>query len=284
MEAAFFDLDKTVIAKASMVAFGGPLRRAGMIDRRLLAKAVWSGLVFRYLGADEERMLRFRESALRITKGWDRTLVGALVADTLPDVIEPIIFDEALTLIREHRAAGRRVYLVSASPEEIVEPLGQFLGVDASIASRARVDDAGRYTGEVDFYAYGPFKVDAIEAVAERDGIDLEASYAYSDSATDLPMLGRVGHPVAVNPDRALAREARARGWEIRQFRTIVPLGDRVPMPGPGRVAITAAALAGASVGAMAGWWALRRRRAPTGRRRPARHRRAGRVRRPGAS
>ncbi|MCD9624623.1 HAD family hydrolase [Rhabdothermincola salaria] len=283
MEAAFFDLDKTVIAKASMVAFGRPLRRAGMIDRRLLAKAVWSGLVFRYLGADEARLLRFRESALRITKGWDRSLIGALVADTLPDVIEPIIYDEALTLIREHRAAGRRVYLVSASPEEIVEPLGRFLGVDESIASRASVDAQGRYTGEVDFYAYGPFKVDAIEAVAERDGIDLEASYAYSDSATDLPMLGCVGHPVAVNPDRALAREARARGWEVLQFHTIVPLGDRVPMPGPGRVALTAAAVAGGALGATAGWWVLRRRRA-TGARRPPTRRPAGWVRRPAAS
>jgi HAD superfamily hydrolase (TIGR01490 family) len=263
VEAAFFDLDKTVIAKASMVAFGGPFRRAGMINRRLLLRAAWSGAVFHYLGADEERLRRFRESALRVTKGWDQALVGTLVADTLSDVIEPIIYDEALALIRHHQAAGRLVYLVSASPEEIVRPLGHHLGVDASIASRARVDIEGRYTGEVDFYAYGPYKAHAVAEVAALEGIDLSASYAYSDSATDVPLLELVGHPVAVNPDRALAREARERGWEIRHFHNGVPLGDRVPMPGPGRLAIGVAATLGATAGATVGWWALGRRRAP---------------------
>jgi HAD superfamily hydrolase (TIGR01490 family) len=281
VEAAFFDLDKTVIAKASMVAFGRPLRQAGMIDRRLLARAAWSGLVFRYLGADEDRMLRFRESALRITKGWDRALIGKLVADTLPDVIEPIIYEEALDLIREHRAAGHRVYLVSASPEEIVVPLGRFLGVDDAIASRARIDADGRYTGEVDFYAYGPFKV---EAVAARDDLDLDACYAYSDSATDLPMLEAVGHPVVVNPDRTLARHARDRGWEIRQFRHLVPLGDRVPMPGPARVTIAAAAFAGAAAGGVLGWWLLGRDRRAGRSRRPSSGTAAVRIRRPAAS
>ncbi len=113
-----------------MVAFGGPLRRAGMINRRLMVRALWSGLIFHYLGADEERMREFRESALRITRGWDQALIRSLVADTLADVVEPIVYDEALTLIRRHQAAGHRVVLISASPEEIVAPLGDYLGVD----------------------------------------------------------------------------------------------------------------------------------------------------------
>jgi len=256
VEAAFFDLDKTVIAKASMVAFGRPLLAAGMISRPLLVRAVWSQLVFQTLGADEERMQKFRESALRITRGWDQAKISAIVAEALIDVIEPIVFDEALALIREHQAAGRKVYLISASPEEIVTPLARYLGVDESIASRAKLDLDGRYTGEVDFYSYGPFKAEAMRKLADEVGIDLDASYAYSDSITDLPMLEAVGHPTAVNPDRELARVARARDWEIRIFRNGVPLRERVPMPAPrAAVVVGATTVTIAAIGGAAWWW-----------------------------
>ncbi len=263
VEAAFFDLDKTVIAKASMVAFGPPLLRAGMISRLLLARALWSQLVFQTLGADEERMRKFRESALRITKGWDQARVSALVRETLADVIEPIVYDEALALIGEHRAAGRRVFIVSASPEEIVAPLAVYLGVDEAIASRARLDEHGRYTGDVEFYSYGPYKAEAMRRIAELEGIDLERSFAYSDSITDLPMLEAVGHPVAVNPDRELARVARQRGWEVRQFRIGVPLRERVPMPPPRIAVVVVGSTLTAAAVASGVWWLLRRRPAP---------------------
>ena len=150
MEAAFFDLDKTVIARASMVAFGRSFRRAGFISRTILLRAAWNGAVFHLFGANESRMRRFRESALRVTRGWDRDVVRAHVRENLTDVIDPIVFDEALELLRQHRDAGHLVYLVSASPEEIVLPLAEHLGVDGAIASRAMVDADGRYTGEVD--------------------------------------------------------------------------------------------------------------------------------------
>jgi HAD superfamily hydrolase (TIGR01490 family) len=266
MEAAFFDLDKTVIAKASMVAFGRPLLQAGMISRPLLLRALWSQLVFQTLGADEERMRKFRESALRITKGWDQVRISALVSEALVDVIEPIVYDEAVELINEHRRAGRRVFLVSASPEEIVAPLARYLGVDDAIASRARIDDDGRYTGDVEFYSYGPFKADAMRDVAARDGIDLDESFAYSDSITDLPMLEAVGHPVVVNPDRDLARIARERQWEVQVFRIGVPLRERVPMPPPRTAALAmgAAVLAGALTASAVWWWGRRTRPAPT--------------------
>ncbi len=274
MEAAFFDLDKTVIAKASMVAFGGPLRRAGMINRRVMLRALWSGLVFHYLGAGEDRMKRFRESALRVTRGWDRATIATLVRETLTDVIDPIVYAEALELIREHQAAGRTVFLVSASPEEIVAPLGEYLGVDRTIASRAKLDELGRYTGEVDFYAYGVYKSEAVREVADELGIDLSASYAYSDSVTDLPLLRTVGHPVTVNPDRDLARVARSEQWPVLHFRHGVPLRERVVLPPPRRVALGAAMAGGVAAGAVLGWWIVARRPVPG----------AGRLRRPGAS
>jgi phosphoserine phosphatase len=168
---------------------------------------------------------------------------------------------EAIELIDQHRAAGRRTYIVSASPEEIVQPLAEYLGVDGAIASRAVVDLDGRYTGEMAFYNYGPFKADAIRSLVLFEGIDLTESYAYSDSYTDVPMLEAVGHPVAVNPDRVLARLARERGWEIRQFSRPVRLRDRVPVPNlPTAAAVTGAALAVSGAAMLA--WRYNQRRA----------------------
>jgi len=247
-----------------MVAFGRPLYDAGMISRWLVVRAMWSNLLFHYLGADEERMRKFRTSALRITRGWDQALVSAIVRDTLNDVIEPIVYVEALELIRAHQAEGRRVFIISASPEEIVAPLAQYLGVDEAIASRAQLDDDGRYTGEVEFWSYGPYKADAMREAAERQGIDLAASYAYSDSATDVPMLEAVGHPVAVNPDRDLARIAAARGWEVRHFQHGVPLRERVNMPPPGKTFVLVGAVGALGVLGAFGWWWYRRATAPT--------------------
>ena len=263
-EAAFFDLDKTVIAKASMVAFGRPLYRHGLLSRSLLIRALYGQLIYQLLGADEAKLARMRESVLALTRGWDRAHVSAIVRDTLADVVQPLIYGEALELIEAHRAAGRRVFLVSASPQEIVVPLAQHIGVPEVIATRARVDDAGRYTGETEFYAYGPHKAEAMRAIAAEEGIDLAASYAYSDSATDLPMLEVVGHPVVVNPDRELLRVARERDWEIRHFVRPVRLRDRLPVPPPGPTAAAAGAVV-AAAGGIALWrWRAGRRPVPS--------------------
>lgn len=257
MEAAFFDLDKTVIAKASMMAFGRPLHDAGFISRRVVARALYGQLVFRYFGADEKRMDKMREVSLRLVKGWDRSKVSALVRETLTDVIDPIVYGEALDLFAEHRDAGRRVFIVSASPEEIVLPLASHLGIDDAIASRAKVDDEGRYTGEVDYYAYGPQKAEAIRNVANDLGIDLSASYAYSDSATDVPMLEAVGHPVAVNPDRELRRVATERGWEVQRFTRTVTLKPERHYAKPALIGGGSAALAAAGAATI---WYVRQR------------------------
>lgn len=247
MIAAFFDLDKTVIAKASMVAFGPPLMKAGMISRRMMLRGAWTQLLFQRFGADEAKMRKFRESALRVTRGWDQSMITTIVGETLIDVIEPIVFDEALQQIRHHQAQGHRVFIISASPAEIVEPLAEYLGVDDAIASRASIDANGRYTGEIEFYSYGPFKAEAMREIAERDGIDLQASHAYSDSITDLPMLEAVGHPTAVNPDRELARVSAERNWDVRWFDQPVPLRSRVPLPESRAMAITTAMVVAAA-------------------------------------
>ena len=219
MQAAFFDLDKTVIAKASLVAFGPSLHRAGYLSKWLVARALWAQFFFRRFGADAEKLRKFRETALRVATGWEKDEIQRLVRATLAEVIEPIVYKEALELIGFHRAEGHRIYLVSASPSEIVEPLGEFLGIDEVIATKAKLDESGRYTGEVAFNSFGKNKVTAIRASAEIHGIDLENSWAYSDSATDVPMLSAVGNPVVVNPDRELRRVAEARGWPSSFYR-----------------------------------------------------------------
>ncbi len=230
MEAAFFDLDKTVIARASMAAYGPALHRAGYLSAPMALRAAWGQLLFRFFGADEGSMARARQTALRLAAGWEQEGLQRFARDHLAEVIEPIVYDEALDLFAHHRAEGRLLVLVSASPVEIVAPLAEHLGVDEFIATTPETDAEGRYTGEVEFYAQGPAKAEAIERLAVGRGIDLDGSWAYSDSATDLPMLDAVGHPVAVNPDRELRRTAEVRGWLIREFRNPVPLGDRVPI------------------------------------------------------
>jgi HAD superfamily hydrolase (TIGR01490 family) len=259
MEAAFFDLDKTVIARASMVAFGKPLYRHGLISRWLLLRALYGQLVYLYLGADEDRLERMRESVLALTKGWQQQQVRDIVREALDEVVEPIAYAEALELVREHQAAGREVFIASASPEEIVVPVAHWLGVPATnvIATRSRLDEHGRYSGELEQYAYGPAKADAMRAIAAARGIDLEASYAYSDSATDLPMLEAVGHPFAVNPDRELSRAAWAEDWPVLRFSRPVRLRDRVPVPRHAPAVAVSGGIVATS--AAATWWWLRR-------------------------
>ena len=260
MEAAFFDLDKTIIAKSSPLALGRSFFREGLIGRSFLLKSLYAQLVFALMGADDSKMERMRVEAAKLTAGWEPEKVRQVVNEVLEEVISPLIYAEALELMHDHRSAGRLVCIVSSSPEEIVEPLARMLRVNRYIATRPTVVD-GKYTGDLDFYAYGPHKAEAIEKLASELGIDLAASFAYSDSATDVPMLEVVGNPVAVNPDKALRRIALDRGWTIETFRNPVPLRSRLPQLRPPEVTVTngvAAAAGVAGVAAMA-WWLTRR-------------------------
>ena len=135
--AAFFDLDKTVISKASMVAFSRPLHRAGMLSRRVMLKAAWGQILYAQFGATPEKLEKLRASVLALTTGWDQAEISAIVREALAEVIEPIVYDEALQRIRQHQSWGHKVFIVSASPEEVVAPIAQLLGVDEAIATRA---------------------------------------------------------------------------------------------------------------------------------------------------
>ncbi|MER7400715.1 HAD-IB family hydrolase, partial [Streptomyces sp. NPDC000151] len=227
--AAFFDLDKTVIAKSSTLTFSKSFYRGGLINRRAALRTAYAQFVFLAGGADHDQMERMREYLSTLCRGWDVAQVREIVAETLHDLIDPLIYDEAASLIEEHHTAGRDVVIVSTSGAEVVEPIGELLGADRVVATRMVVGEDGRFTGEIEYYAYGPTKAEAIRELAASEGYDLARCYAYSDSATDVPMLETIGHPHAVNPDRALRREAATRGWPTLAFNRPVRLKQRIP-------------------------------------------------------
>jgi HAD superfamily hydrolase (TIGR01490 family) len=263
MEAAFFDLDKTIISRSSSLALSRPMYRAGMVTRGQLVRGAYAQLVYALVGADERKMDRLKEGMLSLTRGWDRAEVEALVRDVIIDVIDPFVYQEALDLMALHRSEGRDIYIVSSSPEEVVKPLAGHFGVAGVIATRAKIVD-GRYTGELEFYCYGDAKGEAVRAVAEGAGIDLAGSYAYSDSITDLPMLEVVGHPVAVNPDRELRREAETREWDVRDFRRPVRLRTRiVKTASHPRTQVAAGVVAAVAAAAIVAYLVIRSRLTP---------------------
>ena len=225
-EAAFFDLDKTIIAKSSALAFSKPFQAGGLISRRAVLRSAYAQFVFLVGGADHDQMEKMRQFMSQLVAGWDVATVKEIVAETLHNIMDPLVYDEAVQLIEEHHAAGRDVVIVSSSGTDVVEPIGAMLGADRVVATKLEIID-GKYTGEIDYYAYAEEKANAIVALAEERGYDLEACYGYSDSSTDIPMLEAVGHPHVVNPDRELRRYAATHAWPVLIFSK--PVGTAEP-------------------------------------------------------
>ena len=239
--AAFFDLDKTIIAGSSALAFSRPFRRQGLITRRAALRSGYAQLLIMLSGADAATVEALRRRITALCTGWEIAQIRAIVAETLHEIVEPLVYAEATELIAEHRAAGDEVVVLSASGLEVVEPIAALVGADRCQATRMAIRN-GRYTGEIELYLYGERKAQAARDIAAARGYRLADCRAYSDSITDLPLLEAVGHPTAVNPDRALRRVAEERGWPILTFAVPVALRPRI------RPA-TAAAVAGRRVG-----------------------------------
>ena len=256
--AAFFDLDKTVIAKSSTLAFSRSFQAGGLISRRAVLRSAYAQFVYLVGGADHDQMEKMREFLSELCAGWDVQTVREIVADTLHNIVDPLVYDEAVSLIEEHQLAGRDVIIVSASGTEVVEPIGEMLGADGVVATQMRIED-GKYTGEIDYYAYGENKALALRELAEKHHYDLSRSYAYSDSITDIHMLEAVGNPSAVNPDRELRRQATARGWPVLVFTRPVALRSRMKLP-QSKPTLAALALGTAAAVGGAVYWAARRK------------------------
>ena len=256
--AAFFDLDKTIIASSSALAFSKPLLRQGLISRRAALKSAYAQLVFSLSGADEDRTKRMRAEISALCAGWDVAQVRAIVNETLHDIVDPLVYAEAAELIASHKERGHEVIVLSAAGEEVVKPIAAMVGATRSVATRMEIVD-GRYSGRVEFYCYGQQKAAAAKQLAAEHGYDLAQCYAYTDSSTDAPMLEVVGHPFAVNPDRALRKIAIERDWPVLAFNNPVSLRSRIPAPSPATLAV------GVGIGAMAAagvtWYGLARRK-----------------------
>ncbi|MDQ2960943.1 MAG: HAD-IB family hydrolase [Candidatus Dormibacteraeota bacterium] len=220
--AAFFDVDRTLLRGSSLLHVARPMRRAGMLATRAMLHSLVVQVRFSLLGFDEDQIRDAVQGAGGLVAGIDADDLLQFARRTVPEHVLPRVYTEAKARIAEHHALGHRVFLVSSSPEQFIAVLGELLDVTAVAATRGEVVD-GRYTGRILRFCHGPLKAASVKELAAQWKIDLSISYAYGDSfASDLPMLELVGHPVAVNPDRALAAEALRRGWPVERFQRLV--------------------------------------------------------------
>lgn len=253
--AVFFDLDKTILAKSSAMAFTRPFYKGGLIGPADVVRSAYAQFVFLASGADHDQMESMREYMSKLVTGWDVETVRQIVAETLDEIVDPMVYAEALDLIAEHKAAGRDIVIISSSGTDVVEPIGERLGADIAIGTQLVIED-GTYTGEILFYAYGENKAEAARVLAAEHGYDLADCYAYSDSITDVPLLEAVGHPTAVNPDDSLRAIAVERDWPVLDFAK--PVAMRVSIDGK-QAAVASAGVALGAVAVGIAWYAARR-------------------------
>lgn len=215
--AAFFDLDRTLIAGSSAFVFARAARDAGYIRIQDFLPDVVRALKFQFFGSSDESSHSVRDRILSRVGGMNQADLVGLNDLVLPELLG-LIRPEARALLDQHHAAGRETWIVSASPIELVEPLAIALGMTGGIGTKGEVDN-GVYTGRLDGpFCYGEGKAEAITTLAAERGIDLANSWSYSDSMSDLPMMEIVGNAVAVNPDTELAILSRSRGWPVVVF------------------------------------------------------------------
>jgi HAD superfamily hydrolase (TIGR01490 family) len=204
--------------RSSALALAGTFHARGLISRRQLAKAAAWQLLFVLRGASHEAVKRAAEDGLVILRGFSPEEMRELVAGAMENVLRPLVYAESLKLVDVHRSRGEPVYVVSATLQEIVQEIADDLGFDGALGTLCEVQD-GVYTGRAVRALHADGKASCVRELAAREGYDLAASTAYSDSHTDLPFLETVGHPVAVNPDRALRRIAAERDWPMLEFK-----------------------------------------------------------------
>ena len=253
--AAFFDLDRTLMAGSSAYHFGRAMYKAGHMSRRQIARDAIDQVRFRLQGASDAAVNLLLARVQEGIKGHRVADLARMTPDMLAGIL-PRVYPQMLDVVRSHQDAGRSCYIATAASQPAAERLSQALVMEGAIGTRWEIED-GVYTGRLEGpFAYGEGKAEALREFAAARDIDLKASWAYTDAASDLPMLEAVGHPVAVNPDAGLAEIARERGWEVLR---VEKLGERLRVAG--------AVLAAAAVGGSGSWLAAQRRaRAQRGR------------------
>ena len=215
--AAFFDLDRTLVAGSSGIYWARAAVDAGIISRRQMVRLVGANVKFRLRGSTDESTDAIRERLSELVAGRDAMELRRMMPEVLAGVL-PRLYPQMLQIAYDHQDAGRKVYIATASSQIVAEMLSDVLGFDGGIGAIPEIID-GRMTGrDSDVFPYREGKAQRITELAEREGIDLAASYGYSDSESDLPMLRLVGHAVAVNPDSELEAIAAEEGWDVMRF------------------------------------------------------------------
>ncbi|HJQ05323.1 MAG TPA: HAD-IB family hydrolase [Nocardioides sp.] len=219
--AAFFDVDNTVMQGASIFHLARGLYRRKFFGTRDILGAAWKQAYFRIAGIeDPEHVAEARNSALAFIAGHTVTELEEVAEEIFDEGMAHRIWPGTRALAQMHLDQGQRVWLVTAAPIEIAALIARRLGLTGALGTVAEHVD-GVYTGRlVGDMLHGPAKAVAVQALAEREGLDLSRCSAYSDSSNDLPMLGLVGDPCAINPDPKLRAYAREHGWRIRDYRT----------------------------------------------------------------
>jgi HAD superfamily hydrolase (TIGR01490 family) len=247
--AAFFDLDRTLISGSSGLPWARAAAKSGVISRRQMARWGVDALRFRLRGSTDEATEKLLGEIKEVFQGTSARQIARMAPEVLVGVL-PRIYPEMLEEVHSHRKDGRPTFIVSAAGDDLVSVLAEVLDMDGGIGTRYGVGEDGLMTGELEGpFMYGEGKVEAMRQFAAEHGIDLADSWAYSDSASDLPMLRAVANPVAVNPDAVLARTAREEGWRVMRFEK---LGRRL--------AIVAATLTAVALGGLGSALAARRR------------------------
>lgn len=212
--AAFFDLDRTLVSGSSGFSILIEMARVGIVSRRQLVRDSLVGARFRLWGLDDATTDAVRTRVGTYVAGVEEHRLSSISTAVLERVL-PRIYPEVLDRAHAHQRRGEPVYLVTASSQEFADLLAEVLDLDGAVGTRSEIID-GRYTGNPGGpFIYGEGKVQAMQELAEQHGLSLADSTAYSDSISDLPMLRAVGHPVAVNPDRALRQVADREQWEV---------------------------------------------------------------------
>jgi HAD superfamily hydrolase (TIGR01490 family) len=239
--AAFFDLDRTLIAGSSGQPWVRAARRSGLLGRRQMARWLVDGIRFRIRGSTDAATAKVLTEIKELLTGVPERDLARMAPEVLAGIL-PRIYPEMLEEVRAHQESGRPTFIVSAAGDEIVKLVAHVLAMDGGIGTAYEVDSEGRFSGELrGTFMYGEGKIEGMRRFADEHDIDLSESWAYSDSASDLPMLRAVGNPVVVNPDVELARLARDQGWRVMRFER---LGRRLAVAG-----LTAALFAAGMLG-----------------------------------
>jgi HAD superfamily hydrolase (TIGR01490 family) len=242
--AAFFDLDKTLMAGSSGMVFARVANQRGFVPRKQLAKWGWDHLRYRLRGSSDEQTNAVLEVAKRVFAKIPERDVERMAPAVLAGIL-PRIYPQMLDEVYRHQDDGHPTFIVSAAGNDLVKALAAVLGMEGGIGTRWAIGADGLYTGEMEGpFVYGKGKVEAMRRFAEKHDIDLSESWAYSDSVSDLPMLRCVGNAVVVNPDGPLLEIARQEGWRVMRFEK---LGRKLAIAGATLLAAAGGAAATAS-------------------------------------